>query len=187
MFVPSSLTFPSLVLFFSAHVKSLALLASVTSDEDRTPLVSLLYSLGVRDAAMLTGEEIYGGGAHLVMLNGRLLGVTHRPKWIATQLRRLRRCGLVVSEFVSVYVNSLERALSVSCDGGRVCRPLIIVENCRPRVTAEQLAELRARCRDFRSFVLDGCIEYCDANEVSFLLFTVTSHANLAHSLTRSP
>ena len=88
----------------------------MTSDEDRTPLVSLLYSLGVRDAALLTGEEIYGGGAHLVMLNGRLLGITHRPKWIAQQLRRLRRCGLVVSEFVSVYVNSLERSLSVSCD-----------------------------------------------------------------------
>ena len=48
------------------------------------------------------------------------------------------------------------------------------MDNCKPRVTAEQLAQLQARCRDFRSFVLDGCIEYTDANEENSCLVALT-------------
>jgi len=52
--------------------------------------------------------------------------------------RRLRRAGQI-SEFVSVYQNHAQRCVYIASDGGRVCRPLIIVENGRPRVLQEHI------------------------------------------------
>ena len=52
--------------------------------------------------------------------------------------RRLRRAGQI-SEFVSVYQNHAQRCVYIASDGGRVCRPLIIVEAGRPRVRQEHI------------------------------------------------
>ena len=39
----------------------------------------------------------------------------------------MRRNGRI-GEFVSVYLNEVQKAVYVASDGGRVCRPLLIVE-----------------------------------------------------------
>ena len=48
---------------------------------------------------------------------------------------------------------------------GRVCRPLIVVENMRPRLEQRHLQELVDGLRDFQSLITEGCIEYVDVNE----------------------
>lgn len=117
-------------------VKNLALLTHVTSDEDAAPVRQMVFDLGVEDAEMLNGEEINSASIYLVFLNGLICGVHRRPRYFADQLRALRRVGLL-GEFVSVYVHDGHQAVYIASDGGRVCRPLIIVDPVthQPRLT----------------------------------------------------
>ena len=147
-------------------VKNLALLTHVTTDEDSAPLRQLAFDLGVEDAEALGGEEMHARGAFIVFLNGLLLGIHRQPHGFAARLRSLRRRGLV-GEFVSVFVHTQHTAVYIATDGGRVCRPLIIVDprTHEMRVTARHLADLAAGLRDFESFLDDHAVEYVDVNE----------------------
>ena len=55
--------------------------------------------------------------------------------------RQLRRAGRI-NEFVSIYVNLQQQAIHIASDGGRICRPLIIVEN-----EASKVKELHMKVR----------------------------------------
>lgn len=94
------------------------------------------FNLGVEDLNMVSGEEINAAGSYLVFLNGLVLGIHRNPHRLGFQLRRLRRCGRI-GRYVSIHVQENLRAVNLSSDGGRVCRPLIIVESGQPKVTSE--------------------------------------------------
>lgn len=145
--------------------KALALLTHVTTDEESDPVHRLCFDLGMEDIELLAGEEI-NAGCFLVFLNGLLIGAHRRPHALAFRLRSLRRVGLL-GEFVSVYVHEEQRVVNLSTDGGRVCRPLIIVDPItrRPRITSQHIVDLEAGLRDFNSFLADNCIEYVDVSE----------------------
>jgi len=100
------------------------------------------------DISLSTGTEIYGPHTFVVNVNGTIIGLTRCPVRFVTKFRRLRRARRF-SEFVSVYINHHHRAVHVACDGGRICRPLIIVENGRSKVTTEHITVLRFPCRPF--------------------------------------
>lgn len=101
----------------------------------------LAYSLGVEDISLSVST---GNNSTLVLLNGTILGYHERPLEFAAAFRKLRRCGFV-SEYVSVHTNVTQNAIYIATDGGRVCRPLIIVENGRSRVTLKHI-QVRAGC-----------------------------------------
>lgn len=145
-------------------VKALALLTHVTSDDSTSPIHALAYNLGVEDASLLGGDDLYREGSWIVFHNGQILGVHSNPAWFLRMFRLLRRRGRI-GEFVSVYMNLAQRTIHIATDGGRVCRPLIIVEQGRPLVTQEHIAELKAGVRTFDDFVRDGLIEFLDVNE----------------------
>lgn len=90
------------------------------------------------DVNLLTGAELYQPNTFIVLLNGVILGVTRRTQKFVSDFRRLRRAGRI-SEFVSIFVNTHQRTVNLSSDGGRICRPLIIVEKGRPRVTQKHI------------------------------------------------
>ena len=75
------------------------------------------------------------GGA-LVFINGSILGVHRRPAHFADTLRALRRRGCI-GPYVSVFLQ--QDCCYVACDGGRVCRPLLICENGLPLATTEHM------------------------------------------------
>ena len=75
-------------------------------------------------------------GAALVFVNGSILGVHRRPTHFAATLRTLRRRGCV-GPYVSVFAQ--QDAVYLACDGGRVCRPLIVCDAGHPRVTSEHM------------------------------------------------
>ncbi|CAE7878457.1 POLR3B, partial [Symbiodinium sp. KB8] len=145
--------------------KSLALLTHVTTDEEPAPVHRLCFDLGMEDIEMLAGEEINAGN-FLVFLNGLLVGAHRRPHEFARRMRLLRRLG-IIGEFVSVYLHEDQHSVHISTDGGRVCRPLIIVDPVtrQPRITQEHISQVRAGLRDFNSFLVDNCIEYVDVSE----------------------
>ncbi|MFH4984316.1 hypothetical protein AB6A40_011025 [Gnathostoma spinigerum] len=74
----------------------------------------------------------------LVFLNGVLIGLTNDPGRIVRTIRAVRRHGLL-NEFVSVSTNAAQRSVFLASDGGRLCRPYIIVSNGVPRVNQEHI------------------------------------------------
>ncbi|CAN0059391.1 unnamed protein product, partial [Ectocarpus fasciculatus] len=113
------------------------------------------------------------------------------PYLLANKIRFLRRKGMV-GEFVSVYLHSVRRAVYIASDGGRVCRPLLVVENGRTRLTKTHLDQMalgavlfsrcslisveyvRIRCiknlicvflPSFSRAPPQGVVEYVDVNE----------------------
>ncbi len=147
-------------------VKSLAILAHITSDEDAEGTIRLLYDLGVEDITMLAAEELYTPPAFMVEINGRIIGVHRFPDKLNKDFKTLRRRGLI-GEFASICVNHIARSVHIATLGGRICRPLIIVnqDTHLPQISVKLLDELKAGVRDFQSFLDEGAIEYLDANE----------------------
>lgn len=79
---------------------------------------------------------LYPRGSALVFINGIILGVHRRPAHFADTLRSLRRRGCV-GPYVSVFLQ--QDCCYIACDGGRVCRPLLICDAGVPRVTSEHM------------------------------------------------
>ena len=137
-------------------VKNLALMTHITTDVDEEPIIRIAYMLGVEgvffilasqhfgtdgtlsDISLATGTEIYGPHTFVVNVNGTIIGLTRYPARFVTSFRQLRRAGRL-SEFVSVYVNHHHRTVLIASDGGRICRPMIIVELGRPRVNSQHI------------------------------------------------
>ena len=145
-------------------VKNLALMTHITTDDEEEPIARLAFSLGVEDAEMFSGEELSASDTFLVFLNGTMLGVVRDPTRFVENFRRLRRAGYL-SEFVSTYSNPAQRCVFIASDGGRVCRPLIVVEGGVPRVHAGHMREIADGLRSFQDCLSDGLVEYLDVNE----------------------
>ncbi|KAF8130276.1 hypothetical protein EV363DRAFT_1399449 [Boletus edulis] len=145
-------------------VKNLALMTHITTDVEEEPIIRLAFMLGVEDIRLSTGTEIYGPHTFVVNVNGTIVGLTRTPARFVANFRRLRRAGRI-SEFVSVYVNHHHRAVHIASDGGRICRPMIIVESGEPKVTSEHITQLKAGGMTFDDFLRRGLVEYLDVNE----------------------
>jgi DNA-directed RNA polymerase III subunit RPC2 len=145
-------------------VKNLALMTHITTLDEEEPVRKLIFVLGAEDIVSMSGKEIYDDGAYVIFLNGTPVGLTRQPKSFLTAFRNFRRMGRV-SEFVSAYINHHTNAVHIATDEGRICRPLIIVENEKPRVKSHHLDALRNGTMDFDDFLYRGLIEYVDVNE----------------------
>ncbi|GAA6054796.1 hypothetical protein JCM3770_007439 [Rhodotorula araucariae] len=145
-------------------VKNLALMTHITTDVDEEPIWNICFLIGVEDINVLDGTEIYAEGHLVVYLNGNVLGLTRcAPRFVRT-FRQLRRAGRI-NEFVSIYVNLQQQAIHIASDGGRICRPLIIVEDARSKVKEMHMKMLRDKVMTFDDFLRKGLIEYLDVNE----------------------
>lgn len=161
----------------------------ITTEDEEGPIATIAFNLGVEgpdtslfkplhclqsllidffhtpiDADMVSGEELCAPATFLVFLNGGIIGITKNPTEFINSFRRLRRAGQI-SEYVSIYQNKEHKCVYISCDGGRLCRPMIIVENGKVRVTAKPLQELAEGVRKFHDFVKEGLVEFLDVNE----------------------
>eukprot|EP00871_Galdieria_phlegrea_P004629 jgi/Galph1/5167/GphlegSOOS_G3882.1 len=154
-------------------VKNLALTAHITTDVEEEPLIRLCYILGIEDVTLFSGEEMNHSSYFRVFLNGLLLGIHRSPQQFANALRTLRRKG-AIGEFISVFVNEKESAIYVSGDSGRICRPLIVVEDRHSKVTQRHIEELQSNRKQFSDFVRQGLVEYLDVNEENNALIALT-------------
>ncbi|XP_064629058.1 DNA-directed RNA polymerase III subunit RPC2-like [Lineus longissimus] len=145
-------------------VKNLALMTHITTDLDETPIIKLAFNLGVEDIHLLSGEEMSSPYVYLVFLNGNILGVIRNYKRLVSTFQMMRRAGYI-SEFVSICPNHGHRCVYIASDGGRVCRPYIIVTNGEAMVTNQHIEELTQGFRSFEDFLREGLVEYLDVNE----------------------
>ncbi|KAM7116694.1 DNA-directed RNA polymerase III subunit RPC2 isoform 4-T4 [Molossus nigricans] len=58
-----------------------------------------------------------------------------------------------------------DRCVYISSDGGRLCRPYIIVKKRKPAVTNKHMEELAQGYRNFEDFLHESLVEYLDVNE----------------------
>ncbi|XP_052088054.1 DNA-directed RNA polymerase III subunit RPC2-like isoform X2 [Mytilus californianus] len=145
-------------------VKNLALMTHITTDLEEAPIVRLAFNLGVEDIQLLSGEEMTSSDVYIVFLNGNILGVVRNYNKLVKTIRQMRRAGFI-NEFVSVCCNHSHKCVYISTDGGRLCRPYIIVKNKRPLVQDKHIQELSQGFRSFDDFLKEGLVEYLDVNE----------------------
>jgi DNA-directed RNA polymerase III subunit RPC2 len=144
-------------------VKNLALMTHITTDVEEEPIRKLVFGLGTQDLSSLNGAELYKDG-YIVFVNGTPIALTRHPTQFLNFFRKLRRMGRV-SEFVSIFINHHHQAVYIATDEGRICRPLIIVEKEKPKVTNKHLKALRKGTLGFDDFLTRGLVEYLDVNE----------------------
>ena len=118
--------------------KNLALMTHITTDSEEGPIRACAFMLGAQDISLISGRELNAHGSYGVYVNGSIIGVTRFPAKFVSDFRFLRRMGHL-SEFVSVFVNRHQSAIHIACDGGRICRPAIIVSDGKSRVTKQHL------------------------------------------------
>ena len=155
-------------------VKNLALLAHVTNDEEseNENLRRICFDLGVESVTMLTGDEVNAPDTYLIFLNGLIIGIHTRPIDLVAKVRRLRRIGRV-GEFVSVYLNAVQKAVYIASDGGRVCRPLLVLgPGGELKLQAEHIQNLGAGT-SLEELIAEGIIEYVDVNEENNCLISL--------------
>ncbi|XP_015905674.1 DNA-directed RNA polymerase III subunit RPC2 [Parasteatoda tepidariorum] len=153
-------------------VKNLALMSHVTTDLEEDPVIELAYNFGVEDIRLCTGFEFDNPQTYLVFVNGNLIGVKKKYKQLVYAFRKLRRAGYI-HEFISISPHHTQRCVYIATDGGRLCRPYIIVENRKPKVTDEHMDEFKNGIRSFNDFLKDGLIEFLDVNEENDCLIAV--------------
>ncbi|XP_045103150.1 DNA-directed RNA polymerase III subunit RPC2-like [Portunus trituberculatus] len=145
-------------------VKNLALMTHITTEVNPEPIIELAFNCGVEDINLLSGEELSNHDVYLVFLNGNIIGVTRSHRRVVRVFRAMRRSN-IISGFVSIYTHYKHRCVYISSDGGRLCRPYIIVENGRPAVTEGHVKRLTRGLMTFDNFLHEGLVEYLDVNE----------------------
>jgi len=145
-------------------VKNLALMTHITTSDEEEPVRRMVFILGAEDVTSSSGTEVYGTGAYIIFINGTPLALTRQPKQFLVAFRKFRRMGRV-SEFVSIYINHHHNGVHIATDEGRICRPLIVVEKGKSKVTTRFLESLRKGTMDFDDALSRGIVEYLDVNE----------------------
>nr|ALK02064.1 RNA polymerase III second largest subunit [Wickerhamiella domercqiae] len=142
-------------------VKNLALMTHITTDVDPEPVLRACQTLGMETMALVDASTLYSHNVWDIHLNGTPVGITRYPARFVARFRKLRRTGRI-SEFVSIWCNAHQQSIQIATDGGRICRPLIIVGSGS---LDEPLRQLKNGKLVFDDFLRRGLVEYLDCNE----------------------
>ncbi len=148
-------------------VKNLALSSTLSVGTDSRESVLRLRRMGV--TVVEEADSKTSSQSTKVIVDGLVAGITRSPSELVQELIRMRRSGEISSEVNAAYLppegENARGCVYVNCDGGRVRRPLIIVENGTPKLTREQLEAVHRGEMRWEELVERGIIEYLDADE----------------------
>ncbi|HZX34689.1 MAG TPA: hypothetical protein VFF09_04900, partial [archaeon] len=99
-----------------------------------------------------------------VYINGRLIGFHPDPLKLTKEIIAHRR-GSKISHQVNVAFHEDTNEVYINTDAGRVQRPLLVVENGKPKITEEHLKQLKDGKLLWDDLVEQGLVEYLDAEE----------------------
>jgi len=168
-------------------VKNLALLANVSVGTNDREIEELLYELGTipivsrrirgkvkKGYLDLVKEYISKGepveerfaGWSKVFLNGKIIGYHPNGEQLAQKIRELRRKGEISPEVNVAHVKTdYINEVIINTDAGRIRRPLIVVENGKPKLTKDIVKRVERGELSFDDLVKMGIIEYIDPDE----------------------
>lgn len=141
-------------------VKNLSLMSQITTAIPEEEVREYLHKLGV----VTIRERRPNPHLWRVYLNGVLIGTIEDGKALVERIKSERRSGRV-SDIINVAYYEDVKEVYVNSDDGRVRRPLIIVENGKPKLTKEHVEGIRSGKLGWSDLVRMGVIEYLDAEE----------------------
>ena len=148
-------------------VKNLALSSTISVGVDPKEVVNRLYKMGVVKLEE-ADKKLRQDGAK-VIVDGIIAGYCKEPEALAKEIRTLRRTAKLSSEVNVVYysptIEGSKPELYVNSDAGRVRRPLVIVENGKPKLTEDHIERIQREELGWEDLVKEGIIEYLDADE----------------------
>lgn len=145
-------------------VKNLAMLTVITIASSTQPIREFIIHQGLRQIEDIHSETIYGKCK--VFVNGDWIGIHDKPAVLLGELRKMRRNG-EINIYTSISWNIQMNEIHISTEGGRLTRPLIIVENNKSLATEEILNKLNANELEWDDLLFGKhvCIEYLDVAE----------------------
>ncbi|MFN3283708.1 MAG: hypothetical protein ACK40Q_05685, partial [Pseudothermotoga sp.] len=99
-----------------------------------------------------------------VFLDGKFVGTVKNPGKFVESLRERRRKGQISSQINFSYLEHFDIVM-ISSDAGRARRPLIIVENGKPKLRKEHIDNLEKGKMKWSDLINQGIIEYLDTEE----------------------
>ena len=99
-----------------------------------------------------------------IYFNGKYIGDTEDPLKFIDDIRKKRRLN-IISNQVNIAYYSYFNEVRISTEKGRVRRPLIIVENGKPKMTESIMKKIETGKADWSYLINHGIIEYIDAKE----------------------
>ena len=148
-------------------VKNLALSAIISVSVSSAEIVEKLYELGVEHVDE-ANERLKSIGSR-IFVDGRLIGYAEDGQHLSYTLRTMRRSGKIHPHIGIYFYASLNdnatRRLYVSCNAGRVLRPLAIVKEGKPLMNEEIIEKVTKKFLSWTDLLYMGIIELVDANE----------------------
>ena len=148
-------------------VKNLALSGIISVSVSSSEIIEKLYELRVQHID--DADELLRGNGCRVFVDGKLIGYIENGLHLSNTIRNLRRNGKIHPHtgvyFYSPINNNATKRLYISCNAGRVLRPLSIVKDNKSLMTYEVVEKVTKKFLSWIDLVYMGIIELVDANE----------------------
>lgn len=175
-------------------VKNLALMCYVTVGTPSDPIVEFMIQRNME--VLEEYEPVRSPHATKVFVNGVWVGVHRDPSHLVKCVQDLRRSHLISHE-VSLIREIRDREFMIFTDAGRVCRPLLVIDNDPDSPNKGNLVLNKDHIRrleddqtlpanmdadekvqngyyGFQGLINDGVVEYLDAEEEETVMITMT-------------
>lgn len=147
-------------------VKNMSLLTSVSQ---HVPSNTVIHFLRENSGLVwIDTPKVYTGTS--IAVNGVLVGYTHDPNKVVTQLRKAKQT-FHLHPHISIAWYTLANTITIETDGGRVVRPVFRVG------AAEPVGEGR---KDWNNWVRT-CVDYIDASETETLRIAIRKEDATTH------
>lgn len=129
-------------------MKNLALMSYISVGSQPSPILEFLEEWSMENLEEIAPSAI--SDATKIFVNGCWVGIHREPDLLMNTLRKLRRqMDIIVSE-VSMVRDIRDREIRIYTDAGRICRPLLIVENQKLLLKKRDIDQLKER--EYNSF-----------------------------------
>ena len=121
--------------------KNFTIFTQVTFGTNSEPLIKCLTELNTKRIFQLTTEELKDSCR--VFLNENIIGIHYNPDILDYRLKLLRRNGLI-NIYTSITWYKTENILKINTSSGRLCRPLLIVNNKNLLLTSNIIDDVKS-------------------------------------------
>ncbi|ABW97896.1 rpb2 (nucleomorph) [Hemiselmis andersenii] len=165
-------------------VRNLALSAFVTIGSSTLPIMEFLEEFKIENLSDVKLEKLKF--SYKIFVNGCWIGIHDKPLNLVKNLRKGRRLGFLREE-ISISFDIKEKEIRISTDSGRICRPLIVlneklskntngteIKTFLPLLKKSHLSKIKNDPSfSFHDLLKEGIVEFIDAEEEEICLISM--------------